>query len=86
MQHKEFYETFCKPQFSQIGKDVKTILNILKGKNGEPGLCDEVRELKKIHTKQKERHSWLTKVFIGAVIIQLVIIFKDAVLAKITAP
>ena len=82
-QHREFYQTFCKPQFEDIGKKIGTVIDILKGANGEPGLCDNVRDLKHIHKVQKEKTMWLKRIFVGAVIVQIIIIIKEFVSHKV---
>ena len=37
---------FCEKRFDKIDDHQEQILNILKGKNGNPGLIDDVRQLK----------------------------------------
>ena len=43
---KEMYSMFCEKRFDKIDDHQEQILNILKGKNGNPGLIDDVRQLK----------------------------------------
>lgn len=40
------YETVCKDRFDTIEKHCETFDRYLRGKNGNPGLVDEVRALK----------------------------------------
>jgi len=89
-EQREFYKTICQPQFEDINGKAQTVIDILKGKNGEPGLCEEVRdiyhevkELKKIHNDKVKKKSWLTKTFIAAVIIQVVLIGKEFIVGFI---
>lgn len=42
---KEMYEEICEGRFSHIDRKLDTILELLKGKDREPGLIDDVREL-----------------------------------------
>lgn len=44
MTEEEQYDKICKHEFTEIRTDLKTVLNILKGNNGDPGLCERVRE------------------------------------------
>lgn len=81
-EHQDFYTTFCQPQFRTIDKKLQKVLDVLKGENGDPGLCDEVRSLRIIHENKTKHLSWLTKTFIGAIIVQMLIILQE-VLAKI---
>jgi hypothetical protein len=47
--HKEFYDMVCKEAIDGLKDGQETIIDILKGKNGAPGLCDDVRGLKKTY-------------------------------------
>ena len=60
--HNDFYKTFCQPQFTGIREDQKEefikvhkkldkICDLLKGKNGDEGLIDEVRNNAKFRKK-----------------------------------
>lgn len=40
------YEMVCKPNFNEIKESQKEIIGLLRGKNGDPGLLDDVRTLK----------------------------------------
>ena len=48
MNEQERYSEICKPAFDGLKADTQEILKILKGRNGDPGLLDEVRELKQL--------------------------------------
>lgn len=54
MEENERYDEVCKPAFERMEKaqqrgneGTEEILRILKGQNGNPGLLDEVRDLKR---------------------------------------
>ena len=54
MEEQERYTEVCKPAFdrleTEIARSNKTsdeILRILKGRNGDPGLLDEMRDMKR---------------------------------------
>lgn len=40
------YDRICRPNFDEIKLGQKEILGLLRGKNGDPGLLDDVRTLK----------------------------------------
>ncbi len=44
MTHDEIFEKFCKPALEALSKKQDETIDILKGKDGEPGLCEQVRE------------------------------------------
>jgi hypothetical protein len=50
-EHKEFYELVCQPTLNTHGRKLDQILNILSGKNGDAGLCEQVRELQRIYKR-----------------------------------
>ena len=87
-EHDEFYKTFCQPQFGKLFEKIDDIHSLLKGKNGDPGMCDDIRDLKQIQTeaneatkRKKARADWLTKTLIGAVVVQLVLIGRQIIAA-----
>jgi len=43
---KDMYTTFCEKRFDKIDEQQEKMLEILRGKNGDPGLIDDVRQLK----------------------------------------
>lgn len=45
-EEKEMYELICQKRFDSIDKKQDQILDILRGKNNNPGIIDEVRTLK----------------------------------------
>ncbi len=47
--HKEFFGMVCGPKLDGLEAGQGRIIDILKGKNGDPGLCDDVRNIKKTH-------------------------------------
>jgi hypothetical protein len=53
MEEDERYTEVCKPAFARMEqemrdhrKDTRSILNLLQGENGNPGMVDDVRNLK----------------------------------------
>ena len=79
-EHDDFYKIFCQPQFNKLFDKIDDIHGMLKGKNGNPGICDDLRELTKIQQVKKEKNSWLVKTFIAAVIVQLIFIARELML------
>ena len=49
MAKEEMYELLCKDRFDRIDKTQEEMLAILRGHNGNAGLIEEVRWIKKIH-------------------------------------
>lgn len=47
--HKDFFNMVCEPKLDGLKTGQARIIDILKGKNGEAGLCDDVRNIKKTH-------------------------------------
>lgn len=47
---KEMYRLVCEKQFDKIEQLQTQTLELLRGKNGSPGLVDDVRGLKKVYT------------------------------------
>ena len=43
------YPMICEPRFDKIDAKQEEILTVLKGRNGDPGVLDDVRNLKKWH-------------------------------------
>ena len=87
-EHKDFYTTFCQPQFAKlfekveaverlVNERVSSLHEILKGKNGQPGLCDDIRSLKNLHEKKADQSKFLKRAFVGAVIVQILIIGRQ---------
>jgi len=46
MDEQERFNEICKPRFDELVKGNREIIELLKGKNGDPGLLDDVRQLK----------------------------------------
>jgi len=44
---EKMYRLICKERFDHIDKSQQEIISLLKGKNGDPGLLDDVRDLKR---------------------------------------
>lgn len=65
---EEMYGLICKERFDKLeGLQVET-LKILRGRNSDPGLVDEVRELKRSY-----KRIWAGSVFVvGAITIQVI--------------
>jgi hypothetical protein len=56
MQHDEMFERLCKPSFDNIKETQAEILHVLKGKDGDPGLCEQVRDqAKRINDLEQTR-------------------------------
>ena len=77
--NKDMYNLVCKERFDDTKKlleCIKTteesyhqeIIDILRGKNGNPGLIDNVRD----NTKLRKFANWIAITFVGAFIIQSV--------------
>ncbi len=47
--HKVFFGMVCEPKLDGLEAGQARIIDILRGKNGDPGLCDDVRNIKKTH-------------------------------------
>ena len=45
----EMYELICRSRFDSLDQKQDKMLSILKGENGDPGLLDDVRAIKKTH-------------------------------------
>ena len=73
--NKDMYTLVCKERFDELGKGLernhKEIIDILKGKNGDPGLIDNVRD----NTRMRESLRKITWLFVGAIVVQLVAMF-----------
>jgi len=46
MDEQERFSEICKPCFDELKRGNAEIIQLLKGKNGDPGLLDDVRQLK----------------------------------------
>lgn len=84
----KMYNLICKGEFADIKKTIKDrqeteekhhqeMMNILRGKNGDPGLIDEVRA----NTRLRKALFWVLVTFCSGFLIQtaalIVIIVKD---------
>lgn len=74
MTEEERYEQICKPWMDRMEKETKEttheILSILKGKNGDPGLVDNVRSI--MHARAGwGKLGWLVA---GAMVVQIVVL------------
>jgi len=49
MEEEELFDKVCKGRFDAIEANQHQILRLLRGKNSEPGLVDDVRALKKVY-------------------------------------
>ena len=47
--NEKLYEMVCKDRFDSLDSGQKDIMSLLRGKNGNPGLVDDVRGLKKFN-------------------------------------
>lgn len=47
MDDEGMYELICKDKFKELIDGQNDIINLLRGKNGNPGLLDDVRTLKR---------------------------------------
>ena len=45
----KLYEMICKDRFDKIDNHLESISALLRGKNGDPGVVDDVRGLKKFN-------------------------------------
>lgn len=43
------YSLICESRFDKIDETQKEIISLLRGRNGNPGILDDVRNLKKWH-------------------------------------
>ena len=43
----DFFNKFCKSEFNAIKNGQKEVIDILKGTNGAPGLCERIRNLER---------------------------------------
>jgi hypothetical protein len=50
-EEKQMFGLVCKDQFDRIDKKLEETLRLLRGKNSEPGLVDDVRDLKKAYKR-----------------------------------
>ena len=48
MDEQERFDEICKPCFDELKKGNAEIIALLKGKNGDPGLLDDMRIMKKV--------------------------------------
>ena len=46
---REMYELVCKEKFDFLIEKQDEVLGLLRGRNGTPGLVEEVRSIKKLH-------------------------------------
>lgn len=53
MDEKDIYELVCKEQFEEVKKRQQEILDVLKGTNDKPGLCERVRNV-----EQRQEIMW----------------------------
>jgi len=72
---EKFYNQWCKPQFEDIQSSQKEILRLLRGKNGDPGLIDDVRD----NTRFRTRILWGFGLVVTAVITQAVVWIKSKI-------
>lgn len=75
MEHDDIYERLCKPEFSDIKTDQKKIIAILKGEDGEPGLCEHVRDVgQRVTDLEKAKKTVLAGAIfvIGAICLQFI--------------
>ncbi len=68
MDENERYDLVCKDRFDAAARERKEILRLLRGRNGDPGLLDDVRGLKKIN-----------KALVGGLLFMLMTLFVQAV-------
>jgi len=47
MDHDERWREVCQPKLNAIEAKLDDVLAALKGRNGDPGLCDRVRDLER---------------------------------------
>jgi hypothetical protein len=48
---EKMYEIICSKRFDKIDTQQQTTIDLIKGRNGNPGLLDDVRTLKAAHKK-----------------------------------
>jgi len=65
---KDIYELVCRPQFEGLKSGQKEIISLLRGRNGDPGVVDDVRDLKRTN-----------KAVVGAVIFLLCVLATQAI-------
>lgn len=62
MTEEERYENVCKPWMERMENELTTstkeLVQLLRGKNGDPGLVDDVRHIKESRAKW-EKLTWL---------------------------
>ena len=68
MDEQERFNEICKPCFDELKKGNAEILQILKGKNGDAGMLDDVRQLK---SRWKAIFTAIGVLF-GALIVQII--------------
>jgi len=78
-EHNEFYTTFCQPQFKNLSDKMDDITDLLRGTNGDPGICANLRTLSEVHKQRVSQSKWLFRTFIGAVIAQTIILGREIV-------
>ena len=49
MEEEELFEKVCQPRLERIEKKLDSVCDLLRGKNSEPGIVDDVRLLKKVY-------------------------------------
>jgi len=65
---EDMYGLVCRGRFDKMEEMQEETLRILRGKNSDPGLVDDVRELKKAN-----KRIWAGGVFVlGAIVVQAV--------------
>ena len=45
---KEIYDLVCKKRFDNLDDRTDEIIRLLRGRNGNPGILDDVRDLKRV--------------------------------------
>jgi len=69
------YNMICNKRFDKLEAQGETIITILKGTNGTPGLCERIRTLetqeKEIISENKQKIDRRSKVLIGVSIVIL---------------
>ena len=74
-EHEEFYDRICSKNFEVIHQKLDSICDLLKGKNGEPGIVDEVRN----NARFRKRTIWVLATIIGTTITQIIIWIRQRV-------
>jgi hypothetical protein len=70
MDEQEIYNRICEPAFRELKKDVKIILTVLKGENGdEIGLCERLRIVEGEHKKVKKAISKGIWILVGVLLL-----------------